>query len=223
MRAVFDYSAFLIYLQRIQRFFLVLSSITGRAWSQYLNKGKTPSIQGLFNGFGKIPRVQNGPPGHVGCARCKGQKGKAERLVRIAARSGCCFGHAGGGGCRLAAGHAVDQVVHADHRDIHVAPGRMDEVIAADGEKIAVPAEYHHVKLRIGQLHAGCKGNGPAVSGMIGIKPGISGATARTSYAGNHHRLIQINATGLHGDHTRGKRRSYTTSRTPDVGNAVCS
>ena len=46
---------------------------------------------------------------------------------------------AGRGGRGLAAGHRIDQVIHADDFQIDVAAGGMDQMIAADSREVAVP------------------------------------------------------------------------------------
>jgi len=48
----------------------------------------------------------------------------------------------------LASGHAVDTVVYDDGRDVDVSPGRMNKMIASDGD--GVPSPMIAITLRPG-------------------------------------------------------------------------
>ena len=157
----------------------------------------------------------------IGGARRPGQQRQIEGRFRVSDRRGGGFGQMGRGGRHLAAGHAVVQVVDADHGQVHVAPGRMDEVIAADGEQIAVAAEDHDVQLGIAQLQPGGKGNGPAMGGVKRVELDIPGGPARTADARYHAGFLQIDAAGLHGRQAGGKGGADAASRAPDMGNAI--
>ena len=89
-------------------------------------------------------------------------------------------------------GHAVIEIVHADHRKVHVAPCRVDEVIAADCKQVPVAAENDHRKLGVGELHAGGKRNRPAVRGVVGIEIDIARAPSRTSYPRDYRGLCRV-------------------------------
>jgi hypothetical protein len=52
-------------------------------------------------------------------------------------------------GVTLAARHAIDAVVSADHRHIDVAARSVDQVIAADGDNIAIAADDHHFEVGV--------------------------------------------------------------------------
>ena len=55
----------------------------------------------------------------------------------------------------LPAGHAVDGVVEHQRREVDVAAGGMDEMVAADGGAVAVAHDDHHVQRWVGHLGAG--------------------------------------------------------------------
>jgi len=45
----------------------------------------------------------------------------------------------------------------------------MDKMIATDGKQVSVTAEYHDVKLGVGQFHPCSEGDSPPMGGMIGV------------------------------------------------------
>ena len=195
-----DDGSFLVDLQGVERFLLVAPPVARGAGRQDFDEGEAPSGKGFLDGLGQVARVENGPPGHIGRPRRIGQKRQVERRLGIPQRGGGRFGHARSRCRSLASGHAVVEVVYANHREIHVPPCGMDEMIAADGEQVAVAAEHDHVELRVGQFHARREGNGPAVGGVIGVELDVACRTPRTPDPRYHHRLVEIEAASLHGD-----------------------
>ena len=57
----------------------------------------------------------------------------------------------------MALGQAVDGVVQQQEIDVDVTAQRMQQMVAADGEEIAVAANNPDIQIRIGYLDAGCK------------------------------------------------------------------
>ena len=90
----------------------------------------------------------------------------------------------------MSAGHAVDEIIHADNGDIQVSPGGMDEMIAAYAEYIAISGEDHYFHVGLGQVQTGGKRNGPSVSGVEGIHFQITGHSAGAADAGDHCHLV---------------------------------
>ena len=68
-----------------------------------------------------------------------------------------------GGGGHLAAGHAVDAVVHEDHGDVLAPVGGGHGLGKADGGQVAVALIGEHQLVGLGALYAGGHGAGPAV------------------------------------------------------------
>ena len=217
MSAILDDGAVSVNLKGLERLFAVAATVAGRAGRQHFDKGKPSPEQGFFEGLGEVPRVQNGPPGHIGRSCSIGQEREVERRFRVAHGSGGGICHTGRGGRCLAAGHAVIEIVDANHCQIDVAACGMDKVVAADGEEVAVTAEDHHIQFGIGELHARGEGNGPAVGGVVGIELDIAGSAARAADPRHHDGLFQIDAASLHGHQTRGKSRADAAPGTPDV------
>ena len=104
--------------------------------------------------------------------------------------------HQGGGG-HLAAGHAVDAVVDEDHGDVLPPVGGGHGLRQADGGQIAVPLVGVHQGVRVGPLHAGGHGGGPAVGGggvVVGDVVHVQAAAADAQHAGgllHHVHLLQ--------------------------------
>ena len=85
------------------------------------------------------------------------------------------LGAVAGQGGELAAGHAIDAVVHDNGRHVDIAPGGVDEMVPADGQGIAVAHGNDDVQFGPAQFDAGGKGQGTAVNGMQGVKIHIPG------------------------------------------------
>ena len=55
----------------------------------------------------------------------------------------------------MPAGHAAVEVVDHDGGHVHIAPGSVDQMVAADGDAVAAAHKGEDVHLWIGQLDAG--------------------------------------------------------------------
>src|SRR6266853_3462435 len=53
---------------------------------------------------------------------------------------------------RLACGKAIDLVVHDDVEQVHIAAHRMDKMVAANPETVAVATRHHYRQYVIGEL-----------------------------------------------------------------------
>src|SRR5205807_3016421 len=104
---------------------------------------------------------------------------------------------------------------------IHVAAGRMDEVVAADGEQIAIAGIHHHLQFGIGELESGGKRDRPAVCGVKAIEIGVAGDTAGAADAGDHGNLIEIELGTLQRAGEAVDGGADAAGRTPDVRHTV--
>src|SRR5438046_2543334 len=94
---------------------------------------------------------------------CQGQRNGIDRRFDVAERHAFRF-HADAAGWRgLARGQTVDLVIDDDVEQVHVAAHRMDKMVAADPEAVAVTACYQNGQLVIGKLQAGGHRQGAAV------------------------------------------------------------
>lgn len=76
----------------------------------------------------------------------------------------------GRGGRALAAGHAVDVVAHHDDGHVHVALGRVDEVVAAYAGAVAVAGEDDDGLVGVHGLEALSLGKRAAVQGVQAVE-----------------------------------------------------
>jgi hypothetical protein len=76
----------------------------------------------------------------------------------------------------LPAGHAVGIVIEQNNRHINIAPGGVDEMVAAYGCGIAVACYDKHFKTRFGEFYACGERNGPAVRAVNRIKIKVTGS-----------------------------------------------
>jgi hypothetical protein len=66
--------------------------------------------------------------------------------------------------------HPIDTVVHNDGGEIDIPPGRMDEMIPANGYGIAIAHNDNHLEIGFRQLHSSGKGKRAAMGGMKGVE-----------------------------------------------------
>ncbi len=133
----------------------------------------------------------------------------------MAVNRGGRFGPVRRGGRKLAPGHAVNIVVDDQRRQIYIAPGRMDKVVAADGGGVAVAHDHNDLELGIGQLDAGGEGEGPTMGGVQGIEIHINGHPPGAADAGDQDNVILKEAAAVNGS-DQGPPRTMRC-RTPDT------
>ena len=97
----------------------------------------------------------------------------------------------------------------------------MDEVIAANGGAVAVTGDDNDVQLRVGQLDAGGKRNGTAMSGVQRIKIHVAGSSGGAADTGNDDGLIAVQPLFLNGLDDSFCGNTVTTAWTPEVWQAV--
>src|ERR1044072_4266694 len=71
--------------------------------------------------------------------------------------------------------HTVAAVVEEDDIEVEVAPERVHEVVAADGETVAVARHDPHAQLRVGSLDAGADGRGAPVNRVEAVDVHVVG------------------------------------------------
>ena len=129
-------------------------------------------------------------------ARVEGGAGTAhervhvEGVLLVAEGRGLGGGAVGRGGCALAAGHAVDVVAHHDDGHVHVALGRMDEVVAANAGAVAVAGEDDDGLVRVHGLEALCLSQSAAVQGVQAVEVQVDRSPGGTSDAADAGHVI---------------------------------
>jgi hypothetical protein len=97
----------------------------------------------------------------------------------------------------------------------------VDEVIAADGEQVAITRVDDDLKLGVGELEAGGEGDGAAVGGVERVELRVPRHTARAPDTGNHGDLIEVRVGSEKGSGETVDSRSDAASGTPDVRHAI--
>ncbi len=119
------------------------------------------------------------------------------------------------GGAVLPFREAVDAVVQQNHVEVDVAAVGVDEVVAADGEAVAVAADLPHVELGVGDLGAGGDGGGAPVDGVHAVGGHVMGQTAAAADAADDGDVL-----GCHADFGQclvqtGEEEVISATRTP--------
>src|SRR4030066_292219 len=138
-------------VEAVPHFLLALKN--RRAGGHDLDERKAGFLHGLDHGVRLVVDVEGRPAGDVDRADGFGQEGQVEGRFKVAEGGSRKGGPFGGWRGHLPAGHGVVEVIDADDRDVDVPPGGVDEVVAADGDDVAVAAEDDDFELGVGQLH----------------------------------------------------------------------
>ncbi len=121
-------------------------------------------------------------------------------------------------GADLPSGHPIIEIIDANDLEIDISPGRMNEMIPADGKKITITAEYGYRQIGTGQGQSGGKRDSPAVCGVISVHIQIAGHPTGTTDAGNHHRPVNGDPGHLQPVDIGIQDHSQSAARTPDMG-----
>lgn len=70
----------------------------------------------------------------------------------------------------------------------------MDEMVAADGQGIAIAHGHDHPQFGLAQLEPGGKGQGPAVQGVQAVEIHVAGNARRTADARDHDQVFFVQA-----------------------------
>src|SRR3990172_9632598 len=100
----------------------------------------------------ELPKVEGGPARDVDSSQTGREVRQVEGRLSVPGRCRCGAGAGRSGRPELATSHPVVEVVYAYNVDVHVAAGSMQEVVAANGEQIAVAADDCDRKFRVREL-----------------------------------------------------------------------
>ncbi len=155
-----------------------------------LDEGRPPVVVGAAEGLLHVLAVHVVGPGHEGGLGPEGQADRVER--RLERPEGCRLGHLAllGGGRVLALGQPVDLVVEEEDGDVDVPAQRVDEVVAADGEGVAVTGDDPDVEVGTGHGQPGGHGRGPAVDGVEPVGVHVIGKAGRAADPGEEDGVL---------------------------------
>ena len=152
-----------------------------------LHKGRTAVGRRPPQRLRQVVDVHVDGAGHERGLGGHGQRQRPQRPVHRPLRVGACA-RAGPRGRRvLPLGQAHHFVVEKENFDIHIAAQGVDEVVAADGQAVAVAGHDPDVQLGPDQLQARGHGRRPAVEGLEAVGVEVVRQPARTADAGDEH------------------------------------
>ena len=99
-----------------------------------------------------------------------------------------------GGGRVLALGQPVDLVVEHQDVDPHVAAQRVDEMVPADGQRVAVARDHPHVEIGPARRQPGGDRRGPPVDGVQAVGVHVVRETGGTPDAREEHGALPAHA-----------------------------
>jgi hypothetical protein len=118
-----------------------------------------------------VPLMSPEKPG----AERTGQRARIDRGVGVAVGGRLRLVAERRGRTGLPLGQTVDLVVHHEIGDVGVAPRGVHEVIAADGDAVAVAAHRDHREVGSGQLDAGGDGERTSVQRIDAVRLHVAG------------------------------------------------
>ena len=165
---------------------LVLAPEVRGALAQHLHDSETLMLERLLEDRDHLAHVVGGRPRHEGRPRAEGEPHGVELAVDVAVGRRR-RGHPDPGERRvLPSGHAVDAVVHDDRGELDIAPRRVDEMVAPDGQRVAVAHRYDDVQVGPRHLDARGEGQRPSVQRVHGVEVHVPRYAGRTADAGHH-------------------------------------
>ena len=115
----------------------------------------------------------------------------------------------------LALGQTVDLVVEQQDREVHVPAQRVDQVVAADREPVAVAGDDPHVEVRSRHRDAGGDRGRAAVDAVHPVGVHVVREPARAADAAHEHLVLRPPAELGHEQLHRGEHRVVTAAGTP--------
>jgi hypothetical protein len=94
----------------------------------------------------------------------------------------------------------------------------VDEVVAADGQRIPITHDGNDFHIRTGNLQAGGEGQGSAMRGMQGIEVQVDRHARRAADAGHQGHLIVIQTQVVNRPDERTHDNTKSAAGTPDGG-----
>ena len=128
--------------------------VVSHARAEDIDERESFVLQPLLDELGQVFLFAAESASNKCCTRGQSHRDGIDRRLDAAVR--CALGlHADGtGGRDLARGQAVDLVVHGEVEQVDIAAHRVDEMIAANSEAVAITAGHDHGKIVIREFHS---------------------------------------------------------------------
>ena len=141
---------------------------------------------------GEVLAVGVDGAGHEGALGAQRERDRVERVVQRAHRGGLGdLAELAGGGV-LALGEPVDPVVEQQDRHVHVAAQRVDQVVAADRERVAVTGDHPDRQVRARRREAGGDRRRAAVDRVHAVGVEVVGEPRRAADAGDEDDVLAL-------------------------------
>lgn len=168
----------------------------------YFKKRTTPVCIRAAEHFAEVFDIAVHRSGHEGSIGAEGYGYGVDGVVEGAKRGGGRVLIFFGSGRILAFGQAVYLIVEQEDIEVEVAPQYMDEVIAANGEAIAIAGNDPYVQPGVGHAEAGGNSRCAPVNAVHSVGVHVIGKPAGATDAGNEDRFVlffaQFGQYGLH-------------------------
>ncbi len=120
-----------------------------------------------------------------------------------------------GGGGVLTLGEPVDPVVEEHDGDVHVAPQRVNQVVAADAQRVAVAGHHPDRQVVAGHRDPGGQRRRPAVDRVHAVGVDVVGESRRAADARDDHGVLALDAQLRHQPLEGGQHGVVAAARTP--------
>ncbi|MPM27536.1 hypothetical protein SDC9_74048 [bioreactor metagenome] len=115
----------------------------------------------------------------------------------------------------LALGQPVDPVVEQQDGDVDVAAQRMQQVVAADRQRVPVAGDHEHRQVLPGRRDAGGDRRGAAMDRVHAVRVDVVGEPRRAADAGDDHGVLALDAELGHEALEGGEHGVVTAAGTP--------
>ena len=151
-------------------------------------------LEGSLQYAGQVIAIRVDAAGDEGRLGPERQRDCVHRAVNrsVGARAGDLAQFAGGGVLTL--GQAVDPVVEQQHREVDVAPQRVDQVVGTDRQRVAITSGDHDRQVRTGHGQARGDGQRPTMDGVHAEAVDVVGESRGAANAGDHHGVLAKDA-----------------------------
>lgn len=180
-----------------------------------LDERRAVVVGGLPQHLGEVLAVGVDRAGHEGGLRAERERHRVEGGVQGAHR-----GRLGdladlGGGAVLALGQPVDPVVEEQDLEVDVAPEGVDQVVAADGQRVAVARDDPDGQVAAGGGEAGGDGRGAAVDRVHPVGVHVVREAGGAADAGDEDDVLLRQAQFGHEALDGGEHRVVTAAGAP--------
>src|SRR5205807_3497094 len=155
-----------------------------------LNERRALVSGGTAQGLRKVAHIDVHRPRHKGGLGADGQGKRPQRIVDRAEWTGFDARSRPRGGRILPFGETIDFVIEENDLHVQVTADGMDQVVAADGEAVAVARDDPYLQIGPADLQSRRKGRGTPVDTVKAVGVHVVRKTAGAADSGDEHHLL---------------------------------